>query len=242
MSATRSAVKAERVTRTQAVVEGLLDEIIAGRLVAGEPLPPEGDLAEGLGVSRLTLREGVRLLQAQGVIVPVPGSRHRIAPVDEWTGLEAVVRYSRSGGARRRAALDLLDMRVMFETGAAELAAPRSTDEQLQALEDALERMRSAHADGDVPGFVDGDLAFHDVIFQAADNRILVASVRPLTALLQESRSETSAVFEIREHALVEHEAVLEAMRIRSADAAREAMASHMRQTREDLLHYVQGV
>lgn len=242
MSATRSAVKAERVTRTQAVVEGLLDEIIAGRLVAGEPLPPEGDLAEGLGVSRLTLREGVRLLQAQGVIVPVPGSRHRIAPVDEWTGLEAVVRYSRSGGARRRAALDLLDMRVMFETGAAELAAPRSTDEQLLALEDALERMRSAHADGDVPGFVDGDLAFHDVIFQAADNRILVASVRPLTALLQESRSETSAVFEIREHALVEHEAVLEAMRIRSADAAREAMASHMRQTREDLLHYVQGV
>ena len=235
-------MKAERVTRTQAVVEGLLDEIIAGRLVAGEPLPPEGDLAEGLGVSRLTLREGVRLLQAQGVIVPVPGSRHRIAPVDEWTGLEAVVRYSRSGGARRRAALDLLDMRVMFETGAAELAAPRSTDEQLQALEDALERMRSAHADGDVPGFVDGDLAFHDVIFQAADNRILVASVRPLTALLQESRSETSAVFEIREHALVEHEAVLEAMRTRSADAAREAMASHMRQTREDLLHYVQGV
>ncbi|UYO97827.1 FCD domain-containing protein [Microbacterium sp. M28] len=241
MSATRSAVKAERVTRTQAVVEGLLDEIIAGRLVAGEPLPPEGDLADGLGVSRLTLREGVRLLQAQGVIVPVPGSRHRIAPVDEWTGLEAVVRYSRSGGARRRAALDLLDMRVMFETGAAELAAPRSSEEHIRALEDALERMRSAHANGDVPGFVDADLAFHDVIFQAADNRILVASVRPLTAMLQESRSETSAVFEIREHALVEHEAVLEAMRTRSAAAAREAMASHMRQTREDLLHYVQG-
>ncbi|WP_460799965.1 FadR/GntR family transcriptional regulator [Microbacterium sp. GXF0217] len=234
-------MRPERVTRTQSVVDGLLDEIIAGRLVAGEPLPAEGELADALGVSRLTLREGVRLLQAQGVIVPVPGSRHRIAPVDEWTGLEAVVRHSRSGGARRRAALDLLDMRVMFETGAAELAAPRCTDEHLTALEDALERMLSAHANGDVPGFVDGDLAFHDIIFQAADNRILVASVRPLTALLQESRSETSAVFEIREHALVEHAAVLAAMRTRSADGAREAMASHMRQTREDLLHYVQG-
>ncbi|WP_243229853.1 FadR/GntR family transcriptional regulator [Microbacterium sp. CIAB417] len=234
-------MKSERVTRTQAVVDGLLDEIIAGRLVAGEPLPPEGELADGLGVSRLTLREGVRLLQAQGVIVPVPGSRHRIAPVDEWTGLEAVVRYSRSGGARRRAALDLLDMRVMFETGAAELAAPRCTDEHLRALKETLERMHAAHANGDVPGFVEADLAFHDVIFQAADNRILVASVRPLTALLQESRSETSAVFEIREHALAEHAAVLAAMRTRSAEGAREAMASHMRQTRADLLHYVQG-
>ncbi|GAA1544195.1 DNA-binding FadR family transcriptional regulator [Microbacterium ginsengiterrae] len=234
-------MKSERVTRTQSVVDGLLDEIIAGRVVAGEPLPAEADLAALLGVSRLTLREGVRLLQAQGVIVPVPGSRHRVAPVDEWTGLEAVVRYSRSGGARRRSSLELLDMRVMFETGAAELAAPRCTDEHIARLAELLEQMRTAHANGDVPGFVDADLAFHDVIFAAADNRILVASVRPLTTMLQASRSETSAVLEIREHALVEHAAVLEAMRSRSPEAAREAMAGHMRQTRDDLLHYVLG-
>lgn len=234
-------MKPERVTRTQSVVDGLLDEIIAGRLVAGEALPPEADLAALLSVSRLTLREGVRLLQAQGVIVPVPGSRHRIAPVDEWTGLEAVVRYSRSGGARRRSSLDLLDMRVMFETGAAELAAPRATDEHIAQLAQLLELMQTAHDRGDVPGFVDADLAFHDVIFAAADNRILVASVRPLTTMLQDSRSETSAVLEIREHALVEHAAVLDAMRSRSSSAARVAMASHMRQTRDDLLHYVLG-
>ncbi|MGL3151837.1 FadR/GntR family transcriptional regulator [Microbacterium sp. A82] len=234
-------MKPERVSRTQSVVDGLLDEIIAGRLEAGETLPAEADLAALLGVSRLTLREGVRLLQAQGVIVPVPGSRHRVAPVDEWTGLEAVVRFSRSGGARRRSSLDLIDMRVMFETGAAELAAPRCTDEHIERLEELLEEMRSAHANGDVPGFVDADLAFHDVIFAAADNRILVASVRPLTAILQDSRSETSAVLEIREHAIAEHAAVLEAMRTRSGSAAREAMASHMRQTRDDLLHYVLG-
>lgn len=234
-------MKVERVTRTQSVVDGLLDEIIAGRVVAGEPLPAEADLADLLGVSRLTVREGVRLLQAQGVIVPVPGSRHRVAPVDEWTGLEVVVRYGRSGGARRRSALDLLDMRVMFETGAAELAAPRCSDEHIAELEALLTRMRDAHANGDVPGFVDADLAFHDVIFAAAGNRILLASVRPLTALLQDSRSETSAVFDIREHALAEHAAVLEAMRMRSGEAARAAMASHMRQTRDDLLHYVLG-
>lgn len=234
-------MKVERVSRTQSVVDGLLDEIIAGRLAAGETLPAEADLATLLGVSRLTLREGVRLLQAQGVIVPVPGSRHRVAPVDEWTGLESVVRFARSGGARRRSSLDLIDMRVMFETGAAELAAPRCTEAHIAQLEEMLEKMRSAHAAGDVPGFVEADLAFHDVIFAAADNRILVASVRPLTAMLQDSRSETSAVLEIREHAIDEHTAVLEAMRTRSADAAREAMASHMRQTRDDLLHYVLG-
>lgn len=231
----------ERVSRTQSVVDGLLDAIISGRLVAGEPLPPEGDLAEEFGVSRLTMREGVKLLQAQGVIVQVPGSRHRIAPTEEWTGLEAVVRHARSAGARERSSLEMLEMRVMFEIGAAELAAGRRSEADLERMQLLLDQMREAHENTDVDAFVAADLAFHDVVFRAADNRILVASMRPLTTMLQETRSETSAVPEIREHAIVEHEGVLAALRTGSADAAREAMSSHMRQTRDDLLRFVLG-
>lgn len=231
----------ERVSRTQSVVDGLLDAIISGRLVAGEPLPPEGDLAEEFGVSRLTMREGVKLLQAQGVIVQVPGSRHRIAPTEEWTGLEAVVRHARSAGARERSSLEMLEMRVMFEIGAAELAAGRRSQADLDRMQLLLDQMREAHENTDVDAFVAADLAFHDVVFRAADNRILVASMRPLTTMLQETRSETSAVPEIREHAIVEHEGVLAALRTGSADAAREAMSSHMRQTRDDLLRFVLG-
>lgn len=231
----------QRLSRTQSVVDGLLDAIIAGRLVAGEPLPPEGALAEQFDVSRLTLREGVRLLQAQGVIVAVPGSRHRIAPMDEWTGLEAVVRQARSAGARERSSLELLEMRVMFETGAAELAATRRSDADLAELAQLCDRMRAAHQAGDVAAFVAADLGFHDVIIRAADNRILVASMRPLTSLLQETRGETSAIPEIRAHAIAEHEVLLEALTTGTPAASREAMASHMRQTRDDLQHYVHG-
>ncbi|MGI6879495.1 FadR/GntR family transcriptional regulator [Microbacterium sp. gxy059] len=232
---------AERITRTQSVVDGLLDAIIEGRLAAGEGLPPEADLAEEFGVSRLTLREAVRLLQAQGVIVRVPGSRHRVAPTSEWTGLDAVVRHARSAGARERSSLEMLEMRVMFEVGAAELAAARRGDDDLDELAALLERMRAAHAEADVAAFVEADLAFHDVIIRAADNRILVASMRPLTTLLAETRRETSAVREIREHAIAEHVGVLEALREGSPDAVREAMASHMRQTHDDLVAYVHG-
>ena len=231
--------KVERVSRTQAVVDGLLDDIIAGRLEAGQPLPPEGELAEQFGVSRLTMREGVRLLQAQGVIVAVPGTRHRIAPTEEWTGLDAVVRHAQSAGARERSSLEMLEMRMMFETGAAEFAASRRTEEQLEEMRTLLEEMHAAHGRTDVDGFVAADLAFHDVIIRAADNRILVASMRPLTTMLQATRSETSAVSDIREHALAEHAAVLDAMRTGSGAAARKAMRSHMRQTRDDLLRYV---
>lgn len=228
-----------RPSRTHDAVERLLDAIIEGRVTAGEQLPPEGQLAVEFGISRLTMREAVRLLQAQGVIVQVPGSRHLIAPVSEWTGMDAVVRHARSAGQRRQSSLELLEVRMMIETGAAELAAERRSDEHLSALEDSLARMRHHHDEADVDAFVQADLEFHDVIIRAADNRILVAALRPLTSMLAETRGETSAVAEIRAHAIEQHQAVLDAIRSGVPIAARDAMASHMRQTRDDLVALV---
>ncbi|WP_306233524.1 FadR/GntR family transcriptional regulator [Agrococcus beijingensis] len=228
-----------RASRTHDAVDQLLDAIIDGALTAGEQLPPEGVLATEFGVSRLTMREAVRLLQAQGVIVQVPGSRHRIAQVAEWTGMDAVVRHARSAGQRRQSSLELLEVRMMIETGAAQLAAERRTDEHLEQLEDALARMEQHHGSGDVDAFVQADLEFHDLVMRAADNRILVAALLPLTSMLTETRGETSAVLEIREHAIDEHRKVLESIRSGVSVAARDAMASHMQQTRDDLLSLV---
>lgn len=228
-----------RHSRTQESLEALLDAIVDGELKAGDDLPPEGDLATRFAVSRNTIREAVRMLQTQGVIVQVPGARHRIAPVGEWTGLEAVVRSARSEGERQRASLQLVEMRMMIEAGAAALAATRRTDAHLDQLEKALERMRRGHERTDVHDFVAGDLAFHDVLFDAADNRILVATMRPLNAMLASTRFETSSVERIRVNAIREHVGVLEAVREGSAEAAHAAMSSHMVQTRDDLVTYV---
>ncbi|SDS08725.1 FadR/GntR family transcriptional regulator [Agrococcus carbonis] len=228
-----------RPSRTHDAVDRLLDAIIDGTLTAGEPLPPEGQLAVEFGVSRLTMREAVRLLQAQGVIVQVPGSRHRIAPVSAWTGMDAVVRHARSAGQRRRSSVELLEVRMMIETGAAQLAAVRRTEAHLAAMEDALERMEAHHEAADVDAFVDADLEFHDVVMRAAENRILIAAMLPLTTMLAETRGETSAVPEIREHAIEEHRSVLEAVRSGDPVVARDAMARHMQQTHDDLVALV---
>lgn len=228
-----------RPSRTHDAVDQLLDAIIAGTLTAGEQLPPEGQLAIEFGVSRLTMREAVRLLQAQGVIVQVPGSRHRIAPVPEWTGMDAVVRHARSAGQRERSSLELLEVRMMIETGAAQLAAARRGDDDLELLEDALRRMTVHHEAADVEAFIVADLEFHDAIIRAAANRILVAAILPLTTMLEETRGETSAVAEIRVHALAEHRAVLDAIRSGVGVDARDAMAQHMRQTHDDLVSLV---
>lgn len=155
--------------------------------------------------------------------------------------MDAVVRHARSAGQRRQSSLELLEVRMMIETGAAELAAERRSDEHLAALEATLARMREHHGEGDVDAFVEADLEFHDVVMRAADNRILVAALRPLTSMLTETRGETSAVEEIRAHAIEQHQAVLDAIRSGVPIAARDAMASHMRQTRDDLVALVRG-
>lgn len=228
-----------RPSRTQDAVDQLLDAVIDGTLTAGAPLPPEGELAVDFGVSRLTMREAVRLLQAQGVIVQVPGSRHRIAPTAEWTGMDAVVRHARTSDQREQSSLELLEVRMMIESGAARLAAARRTDADIAALEDSLHRMAQHHEAEDVEAFVSADLEFHDAIVRAADNRILIAAIRPLTTMLEATRGETSAVAEIRDHALVDHRIVLDAIRAGDAVAARDAMAKHMQQTRDDLVSLV---
>ena len=70
-------------------------------------------------------------------------------------------------------------------------------------------------------------------------NRILVAAILPLTTMMEETRGETSAVAEIREHALTEHRSVLDAIRSGVGADARDAMAQHMRQTHDDLVSLV---
>ncbi|MCH1881610.1 FCD domain-containing protein [Agrococcus sp. ARC_14] len=228
-----------RPSRTHDAVDQLLDAIIDGALTAGEQLPPEGQLAIEFGVSRLTMREAVRLLQAQGVIVQVPGSRHRIAPVSEWTGMDAVVRHARSAGQRRRSSIELLEVRMMIETGAAQLAAERRTAEHLATLESALEQMTAHHEADAVEAFVAADLVFHDTVLRAAENRILIAAMLPLTSMMAETRGETSAVPQIREHAIVDHRKVLDAIRSGVAVDARDAMSHHMQQTQDDLVSLV---
>lgn len=217
----------------------IIDDIIDGVLVQGEALPAEADLAEKLGVSRLTLREALRMLQSQNVVGVVPGRRGTVNPISEWSGIEPILRAAIHSENPANASLQLIQVRRMIETGAAELAATRRTSEQLLALSERLNEMRLAHESGNVDAFVAADIAFHDVIFEASGNVFLRVLLKPLGEFMYERRFETSAVTLVQEHAIAKHAAVLEAVeRGHSADA-KLAMDDHMNQTESDLVTYV---
>ncbi|MFV0459700.1 MAG: FadR/GntR family transcriptional regulator [Actinomycetales bacterium] len=214
----------------------ILDEIRAGSFAPGQRLPAEERLAELAGSSRLTVREAVRGLAAENVLVTRQGSGTYVQPISAWTSVEAVLHVQRADG--RQLLAQLLAVRGFIEVGAAELFADRVTEAELDELDRLLERMRDADAAEDLLAMAEADLAFHQVILDGCANPFISATLEPLSRALVDARQTTSTVPQIRTHAIDEHARIIAALRTGQRSAVRRAMRQHMRQTRQDAVDH----
>ncbi len=223
------------------IAERLLDTVIEGDHPPGSMLPPEGELAVQYGASRLTIREAVKVLRSQSVVRVVRGRGTFVNPPDRWTALDPMIRAATAAPRTTGGVVSerLIEARRMIEIGAVELAARRRAEEDLDELRRLLDEMRKAAAARDTEMFVDADIAFHDVVMRAAGNAFIPLLFEPFGRLLIEGRRETSAIPEIREHAIAHHVLILEALETGDPDNARRAMHAHMAQTADDLHTYV---
>lgn len=221
------------------VADELRDEIVHGTFDVGSSLPSEAELGARFDVSRVTVREALRVLTVEGLLTVLAGKGSTVAPLEQWKSLNAILQYHDARGGSARVAEQLIAVRRMFETEAAALAAQHITDEDIHRLRECIERMRDGSSAADVPMFVDADLLFHDIIMRRSGNVFLTALFEPLTHTLAERRTETSRIPEIQENAIAEHENILAALEKRDADSSRFAMAQHMDQTLRDLRSYV---
>lgn len=217
-----------------AVVHGLLAAVEDGTYPVGARLPPEAVLAEQAGVSRLTLREAVRVLRDKGVLRVEQGRGTFVNAPDRWAALDVELLSSRivvEGDPVRTARL-VTEVRSLIEVGAAELAAARRAPEHLLTLSTLVERMRATVMDEDVRAFSDADLAFHEAVMDAAGNPLLTAVMQPIRAMVVRVRAQTSITLDMRLTAVEAHTKIFEAVAAGDPAAARLAMAEHMAQTR----------
>nr|WP_240188526.1 FadR/GntR family transcriptional regulator [Nakamurella flavida] len=221
------------------MADGILTAVIEGSFVAGSALPSEGELALRYGMSRLTVREAIRILRSQGVLEIRRGRGTFVNVPDRWTSLEAIVRAEHHRDPSSGVSEKLLEARRMVEVGAAQLAAARRSEEDLDELASCMQEMAAGHDSGDVDLFVEADIAFHAVIMRASGNIFVPFMFEPFGELLTHTRRQTSTLPVIQANAIREHAAIAEALRAGDADAARGAMESHMDQTRDDLRHHV---
>ncbi|UFN48079.1 FCD domain-containing protein [Roseomonas sp. OT10] len=216
----------------EAVARHIEQLVREGALRPGERLLPERELAERLGVSRPTLREGLQSLERDGFLASQTGSGTRVAALgtsitDPLTRLLATDGDASAG--------DYLEFRAMMESSAAALAAERATTVDLAAIHACMERIDRAHGLQDPSDEAEADADLHIAIYEAAHNLVLLHVMRALSGMLREgvfySREALYARPEVRELLRDQHRAISEAILARDVPSARLAAERHIRFT-----------
>jgi DNA-binding FadR family transcriptional regulator len=204
----------------------LRERILMGTLRPGLTLPAERQLATDTGMSRPTVREAIRLLQAQG-LVEVRRGRDGGAVVLELDGRTVVDSVEMLIRGRRVRMESLLETRAAIEPQCATLAALRRTDDDLAALDAANADLEAAEAD--LPEFLAANVRWHLAVAEASRNELLSAFMRSLSQPLYRSTDDAEFVdVEVRRATLIAHRRVTDAIRAGDAAAAGRRMGSHV--------------
>jgi GntR family transcriptional repressor for pyruvate dehydrogenase complex len=217
------------LSQTDVVIQELKRLVVDGTLGPGFRLPIEKDLAAQLGVSRGSLREGVRALVHLGVLETRQGDGTYVTELDAGRLLSPIgflAELRTPGNAEQ-----LLGVRRILEAESAALAALAIDDEALESLAEALARADAAvRPDGtDVEGFLDADTDFHIRIARATGNPALAALIENLTGRTVRTRSIRAMSDRGAVHATqTEHYAILDQLRRRDPQRARIRMEAHL--------------
>ena len=210
---------------TDQVVTFVRHLIDRGALRPGDRLPAERDLATQVGVSRPTVRAGLRALAAMGVVRSRHGSGTYIPDGPPALGFEALSFLAALHGFTRE---EMYEARRILEVGAAGLAAERASPDQMTTL---AEEVASVFASIDDPQlFLVHDINFHRAVGAASGNPIVASLMEMVSALYYERRRETAGQASERDmrDAADMHRRIYQAIRGRNADAARQAMHEHL--------------
>jgi GntR family transcriptional regulator, transcriptional repressor for pyruvate dehydrogenase complex len=210
------------------VVEHVLKLIEDGRLKAGDRLPPERDLASQIGVSRSSLRAGLRSLQAMGVMHARQGSGTYIVAGPPRLG-EGPLRFLAALHGFTRD--EMFEARIVLEVGASGIAAANATPEHMAALADEVASMFASI--DDPKQYLLHDVSFHRIVAAASGNPVLATLIGTLSQLVWETRRETVAqATDLKESAEM-HRRIFRAIRTRDVEQARREMAEHLEKARE---------
>ena len=197
--------------------------VLDGRLRPGDRLPSERALSEALGVSRPTVREAIRSLQAMNIVETRRGSGTFVSSLS----VEELLRPLQFALALSDFALEhLFEVRLMLEPGAAALAAERAEEVELRRLQGCL--LRGSSVDLSADDLVALDIELHEEIATAAHNPLLERLLASISELAQKSRLYTVQLPGVAAQTADEHGDIVQAIRARDPGRARLAMTAHI--------------
>jgi len=229
-----------------------LTNLILAELAPGASLPSEADLAARYDVSRLTVREAVKMVAGRGLLELARGRR---AVVREPTGTAFGEFLAMIMTRDPKGLFDLIEVRQALEIQSATYAARRANRAGLIAIEQALELMRNAaremartsgaEYEAAQHRFHKYDIGFHEAIALASGNRMITYLIEAMAVPVEDSLSITMIGRKkhgrTAQHILDAHQRILDFIRDGDSRAAAQAMRSHLEDAERDLRAVVQS-
>lgn len=230
----------EPIKRTrlgQQIVLEICRLIRRGQLESGDALPPERELAEQLGVSRASLREALRGLEAVGMVETRHGGGTYVRDFADF-GIEsplAMVLETSSDFAG-----DLSEARIIFEPPIAARAARKATPDDIAIFDDILAKQRTiVNSPGNKDVFIELDRQFHTAIAEASRNIVAVRVVQLLNKLLFAERRYFVTSSDRCSQAFAWHITITDAIREGNPEASHEAMRAHLQEVEDSIFSEV---
>ncbi len=191
------------------VFNTLRQAILRGELEPGERLP-EIQLADKLGVSRTPIREAIRKLELEGLVIMIPRKGAVVAEITE------------------KSLRDVLEVRRALEELSVKLACEKIQEEEIEALKVAAKEFEDALKTGDVTAYAEADVKFHDIIYHTTDNERLIQLLNNLSEQMYRYRVEYLKREDSHETLLAEHQYIIEMLKKRDVKRAVEAVCTHV--------------
>ncbi|GCA67399.1 GntR family transcriptional regulator [Mediterraneibacter butyricigenes] len=191
------------------VFNTLRQAILRGELKPGERLM-EIQLANKLGVSRTPIREAIRKLELEGLVLMIPRKGAEVAEITE------------------KNMLDVLEVRRALEELAVKLACERITEEEIQELKDAADAFQKILSEKDITKIAEADEAFHDVIFKSTGNDRLIQLLNSLREQMYRYRLEYLKREEYHPQLLEEHQQIIDRITRKDQSEAAELIDRHI--------------
>ncbi len=224
---------------TQQLVDTLGLRIVSGVYPEGERLTSEPDLLAEFDVSRPILREVTKVLMAKGLVISRTRVGTVVRPREDWSMLDAdVLRWVVASLPEQDFIDTLFEVRMVYEPGAAAMAARNAKPVDLARISAAFDAMARAETPADL---LDPDLEFHQAIMDATHNPLLSYIGRTLHTALAASMQLTNRHPEVLDLALPRHKAIHDAVIAGDEAGAIQAVTTLLKQTLADFDEVIQA-
>jgi len=212
------------------VLNGIGQAIVAGEYPVGEVLPHETLLGAKYGIGRNLLREVYKVLAAKGLITSVRKAGTIVQPVESWDLFDPqLIRWAVGTPLLNQIVLSLNEARLVIEPEAAYRAAQRATGRDIFLIEEALTNMATTDE-----SFFTADLSFHLAVLRASHNPLWLKFGMLMSEAFVQSFRQTYSAVDL-DHIVAVHRNVLEAIRLRNTNEARQSMHALLEEAEAEL-------